>query len=343
MFEAQTSPHPLDAIADKFRFIASTRYSRKSPLYRTLALGVAEDAEILALLDGVDLNKQVPNLLMGAVHYLLLKGEKGPIKAFYPSMTDIPRKPTEAYPAFREFCLEHGAQIRHIIRNRWVQVNEVQRCAMLLPALAAVSQRADGQPLSLLELGTSAGLLLNFDRYRYDYGERQLGDPNAPFTLQCEVRGDSQLPLGETFPQVADRLGVDINPLDLSDPDDVTWLRAVVWPDQPERLRRLDQAITLAQANPVRVVQGDARLNLNRLTDQLADDATLCIFWCALLKAARDVAHEHIADLARERPLYLISIEQQQIMLYDYADAQGQAHKIANVFGIGHWIEWLAD
>ena len=50
--------------------------------------------------------------------------------------------------------------------------------------------------------------------------------------------------------------------------DDRDWLRALVWPDQPQRLDRLDRAIALYRQAPARDLRGDA---LALLPDALAD------------------------------------------------------------------------
>jgi hypothetical protein len=50
----------------------------------------------------------------------------------------------------------------HRVRARATQTNEAGRWAVLLPVLAALPQ-----PLTLLEVGASAGLSLHPDRYAY--------------------------------------------------------------------------------------------------------------------------------------------------------------------------------
>lgn len=332
----------LDAIAEKFRFIANTRYSRKSPLYSRLASSVADDPDVLDLLSGTDVNKQLPNLLMGAVHFLLLKGTDHPLKAYYATLTDVPRDPDDVYPVFRDFCLQHTVAIRQIVETHWVQVNEVQRCAVLLPALAEVARRTKDEPLAVFEIGASAGLLLLWDYYHYDYGNITLGSDKAPISLKCELRGDQKPPLKEnTFPSIIARLGMDIAPIDLHDPDEVLWLRALVWPGQTKRAERLQRAIALAQENPPNVLKGDARTEVIRLAEHLPDDTPLCIFYSALLRVARIAAHEQIVELARRRPVYVIGFSGDMITLYDYVNDGGTPTQIAKGFGIGEWIEWL--
>ena len=71
--------------------------------------------------------------------------------------------------------------------------------------------------------------------------------------------------------QVASRAACDLNPVDLSDPDQAMRLKSYTWPDQYERLSRLDAAIRLAQETETRVEQADA---LTWLTERLANRPT---------------------------------------------------------------------
>ena len=60
------------------------------------------------------------------------------------------------------------------------------------------------------------------------------------------------------MPEVVARVGVGLDPVDVTDPDDARWLRACVWPDQPERVARLEAELALAATAPPVLVHGDA-------------------------------------------------------------------------------------
>jgi hypothetical protein len=47
--------------------------------------------------------------------------------------------------------------------------------------------------------------------------------------------------------------GLDLKPVDLSDPGEVGWLEALVWPEQVDRLARLHAAIKIASRHGRRV------------------------------------------------------------------------------------------
>ena len=52
--------------------------------------GYARDADLLAIAAQTRVGQQPPNLLLAAVHYLLLRGSEHPLAAFYPSLTAAP-------------------------------------------------------------------------------------------------------------------------------------------------------------------------------------------------------------------------------------------------------------
>ena len=106
---------------------------------------------------------------------------------------------------------------------------------MLLPALAAVAAQTR-RPLALVEIGTSAGLLLNYDHYRYSYGSHGVG-PESPVRLHCELRGRD--PAVTAVPAATAKVGIDLNPIDATDPDEALWLAALLWPEQQRRRERL--------------------------------------------------------------------------------------------------------
>ncbi|MGH3683753.1 MAG: DUF2332 family protein [Pseudonocardiaceae bacterium] len=175
---------------------------------------------------------------MGAAQFLLTDHCDHPLARFYPALTGQPAPADDPYPTLRDFILNHRDQIIAIVATRLVQTNEPARSSYLYPALLAAQRLGGGQPLALIEIGPSAGLTRVPDRYAYDYGTGALhGDPTSPMVFSCALRGDSTPPLAGTL-SVRWRIGVDVHPLDLNDPADRQWLRALIWPDHPDRAQR---------------------------------------------------------------------------------------------------------
>jgi hypothetical protein len=60
------------------------------------------------------------------------------------------------------------------------------------------------------------------------------------------------------MPEVVARVGVDLDPVEVTDADDARWLHACLWPGQPERAARLEAEMALAAAAAPLLLQGDA-------------------------------------------------------------------------------------
>jgi hypothetical protein len=239
-----------------------------SPLYRALAPAVAQDRAIHELLAERRPGQQPSFLLFGAVHGLLLAGVDHPLRGYYPSIVGAAALPAaEAGPAFLDFCHAYRDELAAIVRRRLVQTNVVTRACGLAFALAAIGRRCAG-PVHLVEVGSSAGLLLRFDRYRLELGDRAFGDLGSPVVARTEWRSDTPVPDLDARPAVASRIGVDLAPVDVRDPDERAWLRALVWPEDAEKVARLAAALDLAAADPPvfvkwpNVQRGDGQMSI---------------------------------------------------------------------------------
>ena len=231
----------------------------RSALYDELARGVASDPLVIAFLLTLPKEKRQPNLLFAATR--LFSGT-----------------PT-GWGEFRRAVRENEDAIRAIMLNRSTQTNEPARCATLLPVLARLPQ-----PLALIEVGASAGLCLIPDRYGYDYGgglvRPATNQPDPPI-FSCVVNAATPIPI--VPPRVTWRAGLDLDPIDISDPNQIAWLEALVWPEQMDRLAKLRAAIRIAGENKPRVVKGDLRTDLAGLVAEAPKDATLVVFHTAVL------------------------------------------------------------
>ena len=345
---------PVDKAAENFRYYASTVYPGRSPLYVSLAMRVAEDPELLTIAAKAWEKNALPNLFFSAVHFLLLNGEHHQLAAFYPSLNNNSKHYDFAYPYFRSFVLEHKNEIDRIITTRFVQTNEVGRCAILVPAFGLVARHAKNRPLALIEIGSSAGLTLLWDRYHYQYNKTlQCGDPNSPVQVECLLRGEKRPPVPNRFPEIASRLGVDLNPVDINEPENVQWLRASVWPEHQKRADQLELAIRVARHAPPQIVRGDALELLPSLIKRVRDDSQLCIFHSFTLSLANGKARERLelilAKASEKRHLFHISLEWPKksetplLSLASLSNGENTEKVLARCNAHGEWLEWLSE
>ena len=189
----------------------------------------------------------------GGFNALVRAGRAPELAAVYPP---APLPPVDALAAAMRAVLADPQRDAELLG--WLagppQTNEVARSGVLMPGLMVIADRT-GLPLRLFELGCSAGLNLNLDRFGYDLGGLRTGDAGSPVQISPVWTG--------TLPPAADvmvvsRRGVDLNPLDVAGAGVCERLMAYVWPDQPERVARTAAAIALAQALPPPIDKGDA-------------------------------------------------------------------------------------
>jgi hypothetical protein len=347
---SQTLRPSTNDLSRRFERFAQ-RECHVSPLYEQLALGIADDPVLLAIAAQAKSGQPVPNLFLGAVHFLLLGGVQHPLAHFYPSLSPSASSSADPYPSFRAFCLKYRHEILELISSRLVQTNEVRRCGCLLPAFTHVAQQAGDRPLAVVEIGASAGLNLLWDRYGYDYGiGRWYGNPRSPVQIVCGLRGDRHLPLMAVWPVVTVRVGLDLNPIDVRDPDAALWLRALVWPDEVGRAELLQQAVQVAQQDPPRLLAGDALDILPEVLATVPPDQAVCVFHTHTINQFAPEARAHLSTLlathAFRRKLYRVAIEwlgdtHPRLELIAYEDGVKTEHLLAYCGSHGEWLEWL--
>jgi hypothetical protein len=318
--------HDGTATADRYRAMAERQVRGISPSYERLCHGVADDLALLLLLETLPPPKRQPNLLLAAVRF-----HDGPV---------------DSYAAFRAFVLAQWADLSRTMLARRTQTNEPRRCATLLPALAALPQ-----PLALLEVGASAGLCLYPDRYAYRYnGGAVLG--SSPVVFDCTVTGRAPLP--SVLPSVVWRAGLDLNPLDVHDDEDMRWLRSLVWPEQTDRFETLSAAIEVARRDPVAVHAGDLTTDVAALAAKAPANATLVVFHSAVLAYLDDdqraLFRTELAALAAQRPTVWVSNEGPGVVV-DLPVPPGSVPFVLARDGValafasphGQWLDWFGS
>jgi hypothetical protein len=229
-----------------------------SPLYRSLCLTAADDQAILELLTERRTGQQASYLLFGAAQYLLLSGVQHPLRDFYPSLVgSAASDASDAGPAFLDFCRSYRQELEELIRTRLVQTNVAKRAIGLKIAMSVIAERC-ARPVHLIEVGASAGIHLLFDRYRYVIGDRVSGPRDAALIIDTQWRGAESPPDYQCSPPIASRTGVDLNPVDVTDPRERLWLRALVWPENQQEADLLSAALNNLAKDPLNIIPGDA-------------------------------------------------------------------------------------
>jgi hypothetical protein len=269
---AEQRARDLAGTIDWYRRFRLLETPGQSARYAEWAAGVEADAELLGLLIGLPRPKRQPNLIFACARLL--------------------GAPVAGYPVFRRWLIENWPAVAAEARVRATQTNEPRRLTAIMPVLAGIGPR-----LALIEVGASAGLCLYPDRYSYEYSGRRRVDPvDGPSPVLLRAASNGPVPLPNHPPEVVWRAGLDLNPLDVADPDDVAWLRTLVWPEQHDRRRRLDAAMAIARRDPPLLVCADAVTGLEALVARAPAGVPLVIVSPAVLVYLAAAEREVFAD-----------------------------------------------
>jgi hypothetical protein len=278
---------------------------------------------------------------MGAVHRLVLTGQAPALAPHFAPGGDG----AAAWPAFVELLEQRGDELRDYALAHGVQTNEVGRCAGLAPAILQASR---GMPLRLLEIGSSAGLNLRLDAYRYD---DLWGPHDSPVALTGRYEGDPP-PFPDGVAEIVERRGCDSAPVDAASEDGRLTLLSYVWPDQAERMDLLRGALDIAARIPVAVERAPAGEWLEReLAEPRPGVATVVfhsIVWQYLDEEERTRARAAIgaagARASTDAPLAWVRMEPEgELARVDVTSwPGGQERLVARAGYHGRPVRWLA-
>ena len=198
--------------------------------------------------------------LVGSVHRLVLAGSAPELAAYYPTVGGT--WSNQASEAVLAFLAARGDEVRPLL-DQAPQTNEVGRAAALVGGLLRLTERWQ-LPVRLWEIGASAGLNLQADRFRISGSSGAWGDPASPVHLDAAWTGEP-LPVDADL-RVVERGGCDVSPVDVTTEEGRLTLTSYVWPDMTARHERLAGAIALARTRPAPVERMDAASYVERLT-----------------------------------------------------------------------------
>lgn len=286
--------------------------------------------------------------LCGGLHRLVIEEVEPDLAAVYP--------PHAAEDDDLRSALAAALEQQYVFLAAYLdnppQTNEVARSSMLLPAFLEVARRTS-LPMSLTEIGASAGLNLFFDRFHHAYGTSEWGDRRAAVRLAPALRGAVPELKGSIY--VVDRSACDLMPIDIRDEDGRRRLRSYVWADQSERLARLDAAMGTALANPFALEREDAAAFVyRRLADRKAGQVAVLfhsIMWQYLPEHSRaaieDIVAEEGARTSSVFPIARVAMEPLEPGA-PYATLSvtiwpgGETRHLARCDYHGRWIEMIA-
>ena len=303
--------------------MAAPAYAR---ICAALARGLNRDSKLGArLLDwpGEPTRDALPLRLVGGLHALVLAGkDAGLARVFTGAVTD---------PAAVEAELARVLVAQEAALLPWLdgppQTNEPGRSAALMTGLLEIARR-QGPRIEILEIGSSAGLNLMIDRYRFDLGGTMVGPEDSPVTI---VPGWKGFPPPATPIEIVSTQGCDVQPIDATDPAAEARLLAYVWAETPDRAVRLRKAIAMQRERPVRLEQADAADWVeSRLAEPQAEGVTRVLMHSVVWQYLPEAVAERIriamkaagARATPERPLGWVMMEPDRALAHQVVRAR---------------------
>lgn len=321
-----------------------------SPMYQYLSTQVSQDAELLHLAKDADPKQPAPNLFFAAVHFLLMQNPSEELSNYYPSLGGVFEASPRMFNCFKDFCRKFSSQVSEILETRLVQTNEVQRCALLFPAVNFVSQKSGQSELALVDVGVSGGLNFLLDKAHIQYTDGQeFGPQDSSLQLRCEFKGNP-IPQHHAF-EITDRIGIDLSPINLLDEKERQWNLALLWPDQIERIDRFKSAIKVLNATPVSFEKGSGNDILPRIASSIPGNHLLCVMHSFTLnqfsKEDRETFDGILSGISNDRDVWRISLEwigtpHPELVTSHYVSGEKiLQQKVAECGGHGDWIRWI--
>ncbi|WP_449537639.1 DUF2332 domain-containing protein [Ferdinandcohnia sp. Marseille-Q9671] len=330
----------------RFQTFAVNECKDSSRLYEFLSLQIARDNETLELASHAQVGQPTPNLLLGAVHFLLLKGADHPLREYYPSIVRNPRIVEESFVPFKSFCREFSNEIIELLHKKLVQTNEVRRCSYLFPAFGHIYDIAK-KPLALIEIGTSAGLQLLWDHYSYSYGTSEVyGNKGSTLQLTAEILGGKTPTLQDFIPPVAARIGIDLHPIDLKIEENVRWLQALIWPEHHERRELFEKATEYVKANELQLIKGNGVELLPKIAQEIPREQSICVFHTHVANQmpleTKAQLLEQISFIGANREIFHLynNIQDRYLHIDYYLHGKEYKHVIGETEGHGKWFTW---
>jgi hypothetical protein len=240
-------------LAQVYRHFGEVDASGKSPLYERVAVALSESDAALRAIEAAPARRRQPRVILAALHDLALAGRAPALAAAYAASDG-----DAAAGAAIDTLARMTDSVVAIASRRQTVTNESGRCAVLYPAIAEAARRAGAHAIGLIDVGSPAGLNLHVDRVGITYSNGQsLGEPSSAVQLSSSIVGDRPLPT-RAMPEFLARVRFDRDAFDVTDTEDVRWLHACLWPDQPDRVENLEAEMAVAATAPPLLLRGEA-------------------------------------------------------------------------------------
>lgn len=294
---------------------------------------------------GPPLADALPLRVAGGLHALQLAGAEPALRPIYEGLA-----PTDAAGRIADALERHEAFLLPWLDGP-PQTNEAGRSWGFAAAMLWLASKGLPPRFALYELGSSAGINLMMDRYRFDLGGVAAGPVDAALQLAPEWRGGP--PPQGSFEIVAAR-GCDVVPVNLTDPEQALRLKAYIWPEFITRFARIDAAVALAGAAPPQIAKCGAADFLEQVLAEPQQPGVTrmlmhSVVWQYIQPEERARIEALMAEAGaratEEAPLAWVSLEadrdtHRHELAVRYWPGGEQWQNLATAHPHGAWVEW---
>ena len=299
---------------------------------------------------GPVLEGAVPLRLAGGLHYLHLTGGE---EALWPVYRQEVTDQAAVDALVTEVVGRHDDMLLPWFDSP-PQTNEAGRSASFMAGLLWLSAHGVGPRFALNELGASAGINTMMERYHYDLAGVLVGPAESPMRIRPEWRGEAP-PSAPV--EIVSIKGCDQRPQNLADSESALRIKSYVWPENADRIARMDAAIALAAQRAPDVVQADAADWVEALLATPQEVGTVrvihhSIVWQYIPTPAQHRITHAIetagAAATPERPLVWMMLETNRatfaheltVRVWDGGEHRGQSHLLGSAQAHGAWVAW---
>lgn len=294
---------------------------------------------------GPPLADALPLRIAGGLHALHLSGTEPGLAAVYEGTAEA-----DFVERIERALLGHDRAL-HGYLDGPPQTNEAGRSWAFAAAMLCLVERGCPEDFTLFELGSSAGINLMMDRYRFDLGGIEAGPRDAAMRIAPEWRGAP--PPARAF-RIVSAEGCDVAPVDLTDPAEALRLRAYIWPELTERFARMDAAVAAARDVPPAIASKRAG---DFVSDVLGRDPkpgvtrmiAHSVVWQYIPAEERSAITAAIeaaaASATAQMPLAWVMLEanrdtHRHELTVRWWPGGAQTVKLATAHPHGNWVEW---
>ncbi|WP_165981134.1 DUF2332 family protein [Macrococcus lamae] len=324
----------------------SSAVQERSPLYSHIAKRMADDKELKVILTPLLITSQSLPLFMSSV-LCTLYSHDSELRDYYANFSEeVKTFDDHGYEVFKSFIIEHIDSIVFMTNNGDLKKNIVERSAVLVPIFNRIVKEAGCDRFNVIEIGSKAGLLLNYDWYKYTFNKSVTVGEVDDINIKVKLKGYNHSLL-KPLEHPHMKYGISESVIHLENDDDFHWMLSLLYPEEIKRRKNLLKARNIYLEHPVNLLEGDELMLLEQVLDDLPSDEPIIIFHVHHIKNWSDEKKASFLSLisrkASEKEIYHVhhQLFGTDIFLDFYNEGYLKREKLANFDLDKLKIEWL--